>query len=437
MLWRGYPREAVLLACLAIVGLSPLYVANWQDGSRLALTHAIALDGTVRTDPYQRQFSGDVAYRDGHYYSDKAPGMSFLALPAFEVLRATDVIGPREERHGALGPASVPLWILRVATSGLMFVLGAFLVGRAAEGLAAGTGAAAATAFALGTFALPLTPIMFGHLSGGVPVFAALVLASLAAGRHRGVLAAAGFCAALGVVFEYQVALAALAVAAYVLARTRRARSVGVFALGALPPLLALGVYNAAAFGSPLRFSYRYVESRYTDELRTGFFGIGIPSPEGLWKVLAWPHGLVVETPVVVLAAAGLVALVRGAYRAEAVTCLAVAAAFLLYDAGFFDPYGGFSPGPRYFVPALPFLALGLAPAFRRWPRLTGAAALASIGVMFVVTGTWDRSLDFSTIWMRGPIPREAGAVLMGAAALAAVAIAAAQLRRAPRATVD
>ena len=31
--------------------------------------------------------------------------------------------------------------------------------------------------------------------------------------------------------------------------------------------------------------------------------------------------------------------------------------AFVLSDAGYFLPYGGNSPGPRFLVPALPFLA--------------------------------------------------------------------------------
>src|SRR5205823_1927616 len=42
------------------------------------------------------------------------------------------------------------------------------------------------------------------------------------------------------------------------------------------------------------------------------------------------------------------------------------------------SPYGGISPGPRFFVPALPFLALGIAPAFARRPRTTSAVAVAS-----------------------------------------------------------
>ncbi len=40
---------------------------------------------------------------------------------------------------------------------------------------------------------------------------------------------------------------------------------------------------------------------------------------------------------------------------------------------GYFLPYGGVSPGPRFFIPAVPFLAVGLAPAFARIPIATCA----------------------------------------------------------------
>jgi hypothetical protein len=56
----------------------------------------------------------------------------------------------------------------------------------------------------------------------------------------------------------------------------------------------------------------------------------------------------------------------RQGFRAEALTCAAATVCFLLINAGYFLPYGGNSPGPRFFAPALPFLAVGLAPALRR-----------------------------------------------------------------------
>ena len=92
--------------------------------------------------------------------------------------------------------------------------------------------------------------------------------------------------------------------------------------------------------------------------------------------------------PVIALGAAGAVLLYRRGRRAEALVVGSVAVAFVLYDAGFWGPFGGWGPGPRYLIPMLPFLAVPLALAWRRWPLTTGALAVVSAGIMLVATAT-------------------------------------------------
>ena len=49
-----------------------------------------------------------------------------------------------------------------------------------------------------------------------------------------------------------------------------------------------------------------------------------------------------------------------------------------IYDSGYWLPFGGGSPGPRFLIPMLPFLAVGLACAWRRFPATTLALAVPS-----------------------------------------------------------
>ena len=60
--------------------------------------------------------------------------------------------------------------------------------------------------------------------------------------------------------------------------------------------------------------------------------------------------------------------------------------AFLLLNAAFNGWHGGHSFGPRYLVPAVPFLALPLAPVLARWPRLSVALATLSAALMLLGT---------------------------------------------------
>ena len=89
-------------------------------------------------------------------------------------------------------------------------------------------------------------------------------------------------------------------------------------------------------------------------------------------------------SPVLALAAVGVVSLARSGHRAEAAVVVGVAVCFLLYNAAYYLPFGGFAAGPRFLVPAVPFLAIGVAAAWRSSPVLTVTLFLASVVVATV-----------------------------------------------------
>jgi hypothetical protein len=119
----------------------------------------------------------------------------------------------------------------------------------------------------------------------------------------------------------------------------------------------------------------------------------------------------------------------------------AVAIVFFLYNAGYWLPFGGGSPGPRFMIPALPFLALGLATAYRRLPALTLVLAVPSVVFMLAGaltfpligddgTGTWvdrlgDGTLEHTVLTVAGIHDAWLAMAPVLAAMLCAVALAA------------
>src|SRR5207249_2855642 len=82
-----FTRNAKIVALALFVSYAYFYQAGgWNQNSRFALVRAILERHTVRIDDYSAH-TGDRALWHGHYYSDKAPGTSFVALMPAAVAR--------------------------------------------------------------------------------------------------------------------------------------------------------------------------------------------------------------------------------------------------------------------------------------------------------------------------------------------------------------
>ena len=421
---RKFANEWLVLCLVAVAVLAFTHPVNSQDRTRLSLTMALVDHGEVAIDRYGA--STDVARKDGRLYTDKAPGLSLLAVPAVAVGRLVENVAGRERAPVWESPAK--LWLLRSGVVGTFLLLLTWLVGRVAEGVAPGAGAPTAVAAALGTVLGPLSGVLFSHVPAACLGFAAYVLAQGRGGR-RGL--AAGALAGALVLVEYQAVLVVLPLAVYI-AQRQGVRQLTWFVLGGLPFAVTLAVYDAVAFGAPWRLSYQYVYGPFAALQDQGLFGLGRPRMDSLLETLVGERGLLLFSPVLLAAAAGLVLLLRGRYRADAVLCTSVTLLFLTLSAGYYLPYGGFSPGPRFVTPALPFLLVGLPAALCRWPRTVLALLAVSVVLMTANTLTWPGfapSEPFAprlpdTLLSRLGAPRSAGAAVAVLAALSALGVA-------------
>ena len=381
--WRRPRAELVILLLVAAVALSPVYVTDVQDISRLCLTRSLVA-GQLHNDRCLAR-TIDRSQHAGHLYSDKAPGMSVLYIAPAEAVQLPSPVHWAPE-------GDLRLWLVRVFASGLPFLLCVFLVGRISEGVAPGLGAPAMAVFALGTLMAPLAVAGFDHVPAAGFGFLAFVLA------WRRKPFPAGLAAGAALTTEYEAAAILLVVLAYTALQGRSAAL--RFAAGAAPGAALLAAYDWLAFGAPWRLPYHYLANEYATSQNAGFLGIHVPQLHAVRLVFLGDRGLLVTSPVVLAAAAGLALLWRRGFRAEAVTCTIVTAIFVLAECGYFLPYGGVSPGTRFLTPALPFLALGLAPAFARLPALTTLLAVASVIATTAVTLTWRVGAAYrDTVW--------------------------------------
>jgi hypothetical protein len=265
-------------------------------------------------------------------------------------------------------------------------------------GLSARWSAALALTYGLATPARAFAGQFFSHQLVAALLFGAFLL--LYRARHDGTSTAfvlfAGLLLGWSIISEYPTALIALALGVYALTSPRGGRRLATLvAIGATPALLIAALYNTLAFGGPLNTGYSHLAG--PEVFRTGqgqgLLGVTAPHLDALWQTTLGPYrGLFLLAPVLLLAVPGFVALWRRAdWHAESRLWLAIVAIYALFTISYFAWDGGYSLGPRDFLPALPFLMLPigalLAPGRDpRW-RLT-FAALAICSALIVNLAT-------------------------------------------------
>ncbi len=383
--WEAPRHEQLLLALVSLVALTIVYAPNTQDVSRLCLTRAIVA-GHLSNDGCLKGRTEDLSLYQGRLYSNKAPGLSVIEIAPAESVRLPS------PGHWD-GKGDLRLWVVRLLTSGVAFLVCVFLVGRVSEGLAPGYGGAVLVTFALGTQMSSLGVANFSHVPVAALGFGAFVL--LWARRPL----AAGLCAGVAVAVEYDMAAVLVVLAAYAAVQLGL-RPALRYALGALPGVVLVGAYDWAAFGAPWHNPLTYSDNSLRSEEDSGLLGIHLPTLHATGQVFLGDRGLLLVAPIVLMAAVGLALLWQRGPRPEVLVCIAVSLLFTVSECGYFTPYGGRGPGPRFLVAALPFLFVGLGPAFARWHRLTAALAGVSILASTAVALSWPGVAHYrDTVW--------------------------------------
>lgn len=378
-------RVPLVLALLCFGAYAYFYQAGgWNQNSRFDLTRAIVEHGTSRIDAYHKN-TGDKARRDGHFYCDKAPGASWLAVPPVWVA------------HVVAGPPKGPASLARRVHAATVFAVGVpsavavlmlwLLLGELGLGARART--AGAAAWGLASLAFPYATLLYGHqlvASLLVSAFTLLVRARHGKGCKWSLLGA-GFLLGAAVAVEYPAALACAVLGVYAIVFLRR-RAAWVVA-GAVVPAVAVALYHWSAFGGPFTLPYEFSTQKHR---HLGFFmGLGAPDPTALWHILVSPYrGIFFAMPWLALALPGAWFLRRR--RAELVVCGAIVLLFIWLNASLVDWEGGWAMGARYLVPALPFLAVlasgvFLAPRLRV-PVAVAFGALAAYAFALMLIGT-------------------------------------------------
>lgn len=407
-----HPRVAVLLplglAFLFAFIYTPPRWQDWNQNSRFNLTRAIVDDGTVRIDRYADN-TGDYAEIDGHIYTDKAPGLSLMAVPIYAVTSALEPYGLGQLSHrlgqsggfsDSLNPdgqgldderidTAVALYVATIVTVSLPAIAMLLLLALMIERLTGCRTAAmlATLAVGLATPVFSYSQAFYGHIPAAACVVGILALIVLNDSEHLSMrrLIAIGLLGGWAVVIEYPVAIILLPIGIWLTVRERE-RAIIYGIAGMIPPLAILFAYDFIAFGTILPIGYEH-SALWQEQHSTGFMSLTYPHGEALWGLtFSRFRGVFLLAPVLLVAIPGLILGLRDRrYRGLFVALSGSVLAFFLFVSSSIMWWGGFAVGPRYLAPLLPLLALPLGAAIARINSQLPArrlAGLLTIGIL-------------------------------------------------------
>lgn len=405
--------------------------ADWSQNSRLDLTLAIVDQGTLKIDDYY-QNTGDYAYFEGHYYLDKAPGPSFLAVPVYAALRPLLNIPPVERLLERIGQSDAFSQTLTEGGTGALlgkikFMIALYVVTffisavpSALLGLMiyqlAGMFSLSRTwrillvlVYGLATPAFAFSGQFFSHqLTAFLLMGAFWLIFRVRETSIKWIWAfLAGLMMGWSVISEYPTALIAGGIVVYFLTLKNLRKKVLWLLLGGLIPGVLLGVYDYAIFHTILPVGYEY-SVNYIEQHSQGIISIGLPKIEALWGITFSSYrGLFFLSPVLLGGLLGFWPWWKSRVERK-VWWLSLWAviSFIIFNGSSVMWQGGFSIGPRYLVPMLPFLTLGLAALAarfgqRRWFNIV--FGMLSLWSFFAV---WSETIGGQSFpdWRQNPL---------------------------------
>ena len=417
------PQTAALFAALTLLYLYPLFyfpINNPNERVRVYMTAAMVDHGTFeigRREGRRRSFQdkGPVYDRWGYVndkalvcddpdlqppncagplYSAKAPGTSFLAVPAYALYT---LAGDTEDYRAVtlflrfavvLIPGLFFLWGFRRYAS--RWIRDPWLLDVGTLGLG------------LGSMLLTYSHMVAGHQMTAILLFTGFALTEIGSRdeeteRRPLLLVLGGLATAMSVVVEYPSVVGAAAVSALILVRALRSRRwtwLFLFTAGCVGPAFLMGWFHTSAFGAPWRTAYVTLENpQFVKDIAHGFMGLRAPEWENLaGSFLAPYNGMFFFSPWMALIVPALVGLpcavrrIRGGstparfglrsrvgsgLAGAAGTAASVVLLFTLFISCHSLWRGGWTLGPRYIVGFVPFAAFLI---------LLGVAALKRTG---------------------------------------------------------
>ncbi|MBZ0297628.1 MAG: hypothetical protein K8L99_34040 [Anaerolineae bacterium] len=432
---RAYAITVFLILLVCSAYFMPKW-ADWGANSRADLVYAFGDQGVLYIDDYHENtgdkacfagtdYTGDNPCEDGHYFTDKSLGPSLVAYPFYIIFKGIAAIPPIEhfiqsgsglgnfgdtlnpEGEGIRPEAVYQGMALTFITFFAMAVPSA-LLGTVVFLFAARFtrkdiyAFILALAYGLGTIAYPYSNVLYQHQMAAFGIFIGFFLLWRVIYEEASLnwLWLVGILFSLAVITEYPVVpfLALILIWAFI-KMPNRWQLYRVILAGIPLGIIFMG-FNYFSFNTIMPVGYNY-SINWQEEHQTGFLSLTMPNLPRLYGLTFSPiRGMFVLSPFLLLFFPGIYLMwkQRLDQRDVLIVSVLIVLGFFLYNGASIMWWGGFTVGPRYLIPMLPFMVLPISFAFNwllkhTWGQVITALLIAfsifSVGSLTIAGQSW------------------------------------------------
>jgi hypothetical protein len=384
-------KEIKIFLTFFIIYIIFIHWEGWNGESSFSIVRAIVDENKLNIDNYFN-YNLDRSYYNEHYYSNKAPGLAFLAIPTYNTwkflynlfsLNRFDSISYNQKfYYRDINNEKVVLYVENVDNLYLVSqVLITIFVNSMYSSLLIlliykfsriflrneGERLVVIIALALGTLILPYSVVFFTHVPSAFLIFFSFyfLFDSVRRKADNKRLLLAGVLAGFSVVVD-NLSIFILAGLVFYLFLFKRKNFLVLFLIGIFLGILPQLLYNFIIFRNPLEFTYKYMDpaiwssTDFIKETNTLGFKLSF-NPYLLLKLLIDPYrGFFFYSPVLLISLIGFW-LMRIGYKRELFFILFTFSLLLYVNSIFWGWWGGSGQfGPRYLTMITPFFCLPL-----------------------------------------------------------------------------
>lgn len=362
-----------------------------NQNTRFDLVLSLIFENKISIDSWHTN-TIDKVFVNGHYFAEKAPGTSYLAL-------WVPFLAKYVFQFNALSANSTSLDLLLYFSTclsvtlitALAVVLFSKILLILNPDLDYSHSLVISFLLYIGTLSLPYSTVLMSHqLTASLLTIGFYFLLKARERNSLPHIFGSGICFAFSVLCEYPTVAIVVPLMLSFLYRQKKPNIILIFFLSALPFVLLLLSHNYFSFGNPFTLGYGKLQgTSFEDQMSKGFFGVTLPSFAALLQLLFGSYrGFFFYSPILICGVAAFIYWPREKFRHYAFTALVGSFLLLLINSSYRYWQGGACFGPRHLVAAIPFIGLGFAFVPKNWLRNPLFILLVMISIFINLLGT-------------------------------------------------